>query len=115
MEETSMRIRPVLASSLILLASCGKSTTGQGPAPVASRPDVTVTFDGKRRKCIVALSSEAQGGSISCDELVPFVKDELRLPSGSIYDIRTGSGVDDGEIAKILANLNGAGYRPGGG
>ncbi|MGD0492082.1 MAG: hypothetical protein ABSC32_11075 [Steroidobacteraceae bacterium] len=100
---------------MILLAACGKSTTGQEPAPVASRPDLTVTFDGKRRKCIVALAGEAQGSSISCDELVPFVKDELRLPSGSIYDIQANSDADEGEIARIRANMNGAGYRPGSG
>jgi hypothetical protein len=74
-----------------------------------------VTFDGKRRKCAVKLSSEAQGSSISCDDVVPFVKEELRLPSGSFYDIRTSSDGDEGELAKIHASLNSAGYRQAGG
>jgi hypothetical protein len=74
-----------------------------------------VTFDGKRRKCVVKLSSEAQGSSISCDDVAPFVKKELRLPSGSFYDIRTSSDGDEGEIAKIHASLNSAGYRLAGG
>jgi hypothetical protein len=82
---------------------------------MGARSDVTVTLDGKRRKCVVKLSSETQGSSISCDDVVPFVKEELRLPSGSIYDIRTSSPGDEGEIAKIRASLNGAGYRLAGG
>jgi hypothetical protein len=99
----------------VLLPGCGKSGTSSSAAPIGTRSDVTVTFDGKRRKCAVKLSSEAQGSSISCDDVVPFVKEELRLPSGSFYDIRTGSEGDEGEIDKIRASLNSAGYRLAGG
>jgi hypothetical protein len=110
-------IRSIFACTAVsvLLAGCGKSTGTPSAAPIASRPDVTVTFDGKRRKCIVALSTEAQGSTISCDDIIPFVKDELRLPSGSKYDIRTSSEVDENELAKARASLNSAGYRSAGG
>jgi hypothetical protein len=76
-----------------------------------------VTFDGKRRKCIVALPTEAQGSVISCDDLVSFVQNELKVPSGSIYDLGTVREPDsrlaehDAEIAKVRASLDGAGYR----
>jgi hypothetical protein len=72
---------------------------------------VTITFDGKRRKCVVALSSEAQGSAISCGDVVSFVSEELRVPSGAIYDIREISDVDETEVAKVSADLNSAGYR----
>ena len=107
--------RAILASTaaFILLASCGQSAKGPAPAaaPAASRPDVTVTFDGKRRKCVVALSSEAQGSSISCGDVVSFVREELRVPRGAIYGIRKIPDVDEAEVAKVSADLNSAGYR----
>jgi len=103
----------VSAAVLVFLTGCGRSanTPGAAPPPTGSRPDVTVTFDGKRRKCVVALSSEAQGSFISCNEVVPFVKDQLRLPSGSVYDIRKIPDVDEAEVARVRADLNSAGYR----
>jgi hypothetical protein len=113
-----MGVRAVLASTLglVLLAGCGKSAStspapSAPPPPIAARPDVIVTLDGGRHTCVVALYSEAQGSAISCDEVVSFVKDELRVPSGSIYDIRTIPGVDKAEMAGVEASLQGAGYR----
>jgi hypothetical protein len=107
--------RPILSSTaiLILLTGCGQPAKNPASpaAPAASRADVTVTFDGKRRKCVVALSSEAQGSSIPCGDVVSFVREELRVPSGAIYDIRKIPDVDETEVAKISADLNGAGYR----
>ena len=70
-----------------------------------------VTIDGARHTCLVALYSEAQGSAVSCDEVVPFVRDELRVPSGSIYDLRTNPDVDKAQTAGVAANLNAAGYR----
>lgn len=70
-----------------------------------------VTIDGARHTCLVALYSEAQGSAVSCDEVVPFVRDELRVPSGSIYDLRTNPDVDNAQTARVAATLNGAGYR----
>jgi len=107
-----LRICATIASTtaLVALTCCGKSTSTESPR-IASRPNVTVKFDGKRRKCVVALSSETQGRTIPCDEVVPFVKDELRLPPGSIYDVGVTSGGDDAEVAKVRANLDNSGYR----
>jgi hypothetical protein len=98
---------------LMTLMGCGKSTGGTDSTPIASRPDVTVKYDGKRRKCVVALPTEAQGSVIACDDIVSFVKDELKVPSGSIYDLGTISDSDShsAEIAKVRASLDGAGYR----
>jgi hypothetical protein len=107
--------RALLASTAvsILLTSCGQSSKGPAPAAAsaASRADVTITFDGKHRKCVVALSSEAQGNSIPCGDVVSFVREELRVPSGAVYDIRKIPDVDDTEVAKVSADLNSAGYR----
>ena len=58
-----------------------------------------------------ALYSEAQGSAIASEDVVRFVRDELRLPSGSIYDIRTIPDVDEAEMARVEASLKGAGYR----
>jgi hypothetical protein len=101
----------VSTTALVALAGCGRSTSTSESPRIAARPDVTVKFDGKRRKCIVALSSEVQGSAISCDEVVPFVKDELRLAPGAIYDVGAASGGDDAEVAKVRATLDNSGYR----
>jgi hypothetical protein len=106
--------RAVLAStSMVLwLAGCGRSASPPDAAPsVAAKPDVIVTLDGEHHTCLVALSSEAQGSSIGCDDVVPFVRDELRVSSGSIYDLRTLPPGDKAEMAKVDASLKGAGYR----
>ena len=107
------RVLLVSTAVSILLAGCGQSSKGPAPATAsaASRADVTITFDGKRRKCVVALSSEAQGNSIPCGDVVSFVREELRVPSGSVYDIRKIPDVDETEVAKVGADLNSAGYR----
>jgi hypothetical protein len=107
--------RPALALAAILLslAGCGSSTNTPAPGspPIGARPDVVVTIDGVHHACLVALYSEAQGSSISCDDVVPFVRDELRLAGGSTYDIRTTPDADPAQTAKTDANLKGAGYR----
>jgi uncharacterized protein YceK len=107
--------RAILASTAVslLLSGCGQSSKGTAPAAAsaASRANVTVTFDGKRHKCVVALSTEAQGNSVPCGDVVSFVREELRVPSGALYDIRKIPEVDETEVAKVSADLNGAGYR----
>jgi hypothetical protein len=103
-------IRALLLSSLVpmLLNACGSSGT---PPKLAERPNVIITLDGKRHACVVALDKEPQGSTVPCKEAVSFVKDELRVPEGSIYDIQTVANVDDAEIASVRAALNDAGYR----
>ena len=114
-----INLRAMFASTIVfmLLAGCGQSANTPVAVPQASSspPSVTVTYDGKRRKCVVALPSEAQGNTISCGDVAQFVKDELRVPSGSLYDIRTIPDVDEAEIARVCAGLNSAGYRLMGG
>jgi hypothetical protein len=97
----------------VLLAGCGPSANppDSKTRPVAAKPDVIVTLDGERHTCVVALSSEAQGSAIACDDVVPFVRDELRVPSGSIYDIRTVPKVEQADVAKVEASLKAGGYR----
>jgi len=111
-------VRAVLACTCLgsmLLAACGQSANTPAAVPAApataAKADVIVTLDSAKHDCVVALSSEAQGSMISCDEVVAFVRDELRVPSGSKYDIRTVANVDAAEIAKVEASLKDAGYR----
>jgi hypothetical protein len=107
--------RSLFAATLgcLLLSGCGPAanTADTASPPLAAKPDVIVTIDGQHHACIVALSSEAQGSTVACDEVVPFVRDELRVPSGGIYDIRVTPGIDKAEMAKVEAGLKGAGYR----
>ena len=86
-----------------LLVACGSS-----PQVVA---DVTVTMDGVHHVCNVALSKETQASSIACGDIVPFLRDELRLPRGAAYNLRTDQNVDPVELATVSANLKSAGYR----
>ena len=105
-------LRAVLASSmgLVSLAGCGPSANTPAPS-MPLKSDVIVTLDGEHHTCVVALKSEPQGSTVSCAEVVPFVRDELRLASGSTYDIRSIAKVDDAERAQVESNLKGAGYR----
>jgi hypothetical protein len=106
----AMSLRAVLLSGFIpgLLVGCGSSST---PPKIAERPDVIITLDGKRHACVVALDKEPHGSTVPCKEAVSFVKDELRVARGSIYDISIVANVDDTEIASVRAALNDAGYR----
>jgi len=101
----------------LLLIGCGSSSNAPAPvsAPMTAKPAVIITFDGERHMCVVALSSEAQGNIIPCADVVPFVRDELRVASGSIYDTRTIAKFDAAEMAKTTQSLNAAGYRFNGG
>jgi hypothetical protein len=109
MKSTS-HLRAVFPSIVVfmLLTGCGPASA---PPPIAAKPNVIISLDGKTHACVVALYSETNGSSIACADVVPFVRDELRLPRGSIYDIRTISKVADAEVAKVGASLKGAGYR----
>jgi hypothetical protein len=106
-------VRAVLGSAMcsILIAGCGSSTNAPVSTGIAANPDVIVTFGEERHTCLVALSSEAQGSAVPCDDVVPFVREQLRLPSGSSYEIRTNSKGDGVAMAKVEAGLKGAGYR----
>jgi hypothetical protein len=106
------RTVPACIATVAFLAGCGPSANAPDsvPPPIAAKPDVLVTLDGEHHTCIVALSSEAQGSAIACDDVVPFVRDELRVPSGSICEIRTIPKVEQAELAKVEASLKGAGY-----
>src|SRR6202142_1342834 len=101
----AMLIRAILLCGFIptLLVGCGSSST---PPKIAERPDVVITLDGKRHACVVALDKEPQGSTVPCKEAVSFVKDELRVQPGAIYDIRTVANVDNAEIASVRDALN---------
>jgi|SRR3984885_3665416 hypothetical protein len=100
----------------LLLIGCGSSNApAPVPAAMTANPAAIITFDGERHTCVVALSSEAQGSIVPCADLVPFMRDELRLANGSIYDTRTIGKFDAAEMARTTQNLNDAGYRFNGG
>ena len=103
----------MIISAPLLATGCGSSSNAPAPAPAATaaKPDVIITFDGERHTCLVALSSEAQGSIVPCADVIPFMRDELRLASGSIYDTRVIAKADEAEVAKTTRNLKDAGYR----
>jgi len=93
-----------LLTITIVVAGCG-SRTDSPPA------DVIVTLDGVHHECVVALAKEEHGSSIACGEVIAFMKDELRLPTGATYDLRTTPEVSKDESTRLRENLNTAGYR----
>jgi hypothetical protein len=109
--KAAMMFRVVLLSGCIPLLVGGCGASSGTPPKLAERPNVIVTLDGNRHTCIVALDKEPQGSTVPCKEAVSFVKDELRVQPGSIYDIRTVATVGDAEIASVRDALNDAGYR----
>jgi hypothetical protein len=104
-------LRSRLASSVVVavLTGCGHSD-GSEPK-IAERADVNITLDNQRHTCVVALDQEPQGSSVRCDEAVPFLKDELRLKAGAVYDIRVTPGFDEAQMTHLGTSLNEAGYR----
>jgi len=110
-----IEIRAVLTVStiVVLMAGCGPSgkTPLSASTTTAAKPDVTITYDGARHACVVALSNESQGSIISCNDVVPFVRDELRVTSGSTVVVRANSDVDGAEMSSAGARLKDAGYR----
>jgi hypothetical protein len=106
-----MQALRTLIISAIALAGCGPSASPSAPPKIAARADVIVTLDGGRHTCVVALYNEPQGSMVPCSDVVPFMKEELRVASGAVYDVRTIPDVDKDELAHVAASLNGAGYR----
>lgn len=94
----------------ILVAGCG----GPPNAP-SKKPDVIVTLDDVHHVCVVALPKEEQGSSIACSDVVGFLKDELRLPAGSTYDVRMTPHTSKVDSDSVSMNLQSAGYRAAGG
>jgi hypothetical protein len=105
-------LRTVIAALLaaVLFSACGPSS-GTSSGRLAEKANVTITFDGKRHACVVALSTETLGSTISCADLIPFLSEQLRLQSGAVYDIQTVAPVDDAGMAQAAASLKRAGYR----
>jgi hypothetical protein len=103
----------VLCSAALGFAACGSSNNAPAAdPPIAAHPDVIITFDRANHACIVALYSEPNGNTIPCAELIPFLRDELRVPNGAIYDTHVGAAnVDEAEVAKITQSLKDTGYR----
>jgi hypothetical protein len=100
----------VLIALVVSLAGCGPSANTPD-STAAAKPDVIITLDGAHHACVVALYSEPQGSAVSCAEVVPFLRDELRVAGGSTYDIRTVAKADDAERTNVEASLKAAGYR----
>ena len=104
-------------SAALLLAACGSSSNAPAPQATAqttpalvAKPDVIITVDGVQHACVVALYGEPNGSSIPCTDLIAFIRDELRVPNGAVYDLRTTPPVDKAEVLKVHAKLKDAGY-----
>jgi hypothetical protein len=109
---SALRAAGLASIAIFCLSGCGSSSNAPAVSPaIAAKPDVNITFDGANHVCIVALNSEPQGSTIPCADLIPFLRDELRLPSGSIYDTQMAAKVDPAEVAKTTQSLKDAGYR----
>lgn len=110
MNRPTIALCSMLVAGPVLLAGCGSSNNAPAAA-IAAKPDAIITFDGARHTCVVALSGEAQGSMVACADLIPFMRDELRLAKGSIYDTRTTGTPDAAQVARTTQNLKDSGYR----
>jgi hypothetical protein len=98
---------------LVLLAGCGQSShapTSTSPG-AGVKPDVIVTVDNEHHTCLISKHSEPTGSTVGCADVVPFIRDELRVRDGSSYDIRGLAPVDEIETNKVRSALDGAGFR----
>jgi hypothetical protein len=94
-----------------LISGCGSSVDAPRSSPSKPVADVTITLDGVHHVCNVALSTEAQGSSIACGDVVAFLRDELRVPSGAAYDLQPNPGANEAEFKALSTSLKNAGYR----
>ena len=104
------RVMAVLLSPALLIG-CGSPPADVSTPASRTKADVTLTFDGVRHACVVALPTEAQGSAVACADVVPFFKDELRLANGSAYEVHTIAPVDEAEKKRVLEELARAGFR----
>jgi len=109
------RILILIVMTPLLLAGCGSSTNAPSAAAttprIADKPDVIITVDGAHHNCVAALYNEAQGSTVPCADLIPFIRDELRIPSGSVFDIHSVPAGDNTEFTQVRTSLAAAGYR----
>jgi hypothetical protein len=106
------RIATLGAVFVALLAACGSSNDASAPAaPSKAKADVTIRLDGVHHVCNVALPTEEHPSSIACADVAAFVRDELRVPSGAVYDLRADPQGEPSELTSISASLKNAGYR----
>jgi hypothetical protein len=106
-------LSPTLVSVAMLLAACGSSSnapTPQSASATVAKPDFIITVDGVQHACVVALYSEPNASTIPCTDLIPFLRDELRVPSGAVYDLRTTPTAEQAEVLKVRTSLKDAGY-----
>lgn len=106
---------PTVVMFWMVLAGCGRSANTSTPVPPAAKPDVIITVHDARHQCVVALASEAQGSTIPCGDVTAFVKDELRVPSGSTYAMHAVDQGKESEMSRVDDSLKAAGYRSVGG
>jgi hypothetical protein len=106
-------IRTAALTASVFLVGCGAPTNAPTSvsSPAGKKADVLVTLDGVHHACVVALSKEEHGNSIACSDVIPFLKDELRLPGGATYDIRTTPEISNAESTRVREDLQAAGYR----
>jgi hypothetical protein len=108
----SAREAALIALIGTVLTACGASNDAGSPgSPSKGHADVTVTMGDGPHVCNVALAQEAQASSVACGEVVAFIRDELRLPSGAVVELRADRTTDAGALAAVSASLNSAGYR----
>ena len=103
----------IASGMMACLAGCGSSSSPSVAAapPAAGNADVSVTLDGRRQACFVALKAEPQPSEVDCKEIAAFMRDELRVPSGSTYAVRLVADFDPAKRAGIESALKDAGYR----
>ncbi len=109
-----MAFSTILIGPPALLAGCGSATNAPNPvsAPlIAAKPDAIITVDGAQHACVVALPSEPQGSTIACTDMIAFLRDELKVPSGALCDLRATPTADQAEMVKVRTSLKDAGYR----
>jgi hypothetical protein len=107
------KVRTAAFAAASVVAACGASNNA--PTSVlpqsANKADVLVTLDSVHHECMVTLSKEEHGNSIACGDIIPFLKDELRLPTGATFDVRTTQEVSKADSGNLRKSLSAAGYR----
>ena len=73
------------------------------------KADVLITFNGPKNICEVALVG-ATPKPLPCTQVVSYLVNDLKLPKGALFDVKTIPDVNVSEYESVMAALKTAGY-----
>ena len=95
--------------SLTLVASCARHHSAGANAE--AKADFVVIFDGPAKTCAISGLADMAPHTMVCEKVAPYLVNTLKLPAGSLFDIKTIPDVNVSEHDQVMSALKAAGYK----